>query len=120
MKKLLKPATLFPAVIGVAAGAVLFAIGYSEDAPGLCLLGFSLAFVLVMWGLSNAGVIKKGFLAPILLFCFGAGGIVLSIVLLLDGEFGKSPWLAIVGVVLGIILIALGSISMRNTLRKSR
>ena len=120
MRKLIKPASLLPILIGIAVGTVLFIFGYSEDAPGMCLIGLSIAFVLVMWGVYNAGMIKKGLLAPILLFCFGAGGIVLSIVLLLDGEFENSPWLAIVGVALGIALIVIGTIRLGKANSKSK
>lgn len=114
LNKLLKTATLIPICVGVIIGALLFTVGYFEDAPGMCLLGLSATFVLSMWGLSNAGAIKKGFLAPILLLCFGAGGILLSIVLLLDGEFEELPGLAFVGVALGAILIIIGTIRLRK------
>lgn len=114
MKKLLKPATILPILIGLVIGAVLFWIGSSEDAPGMCVIGLSVAFVLCMWGMYNTGIIKKEFLAPIYLFCFGAGGILLSIVLLLDGEFGESPWVAAVGVILGSVLVLLGAWRLRK------
>lgn len=114
MKKLLRPAALLPAVTGIAAGAVLFAVGYAEDAPGLCLIGLSAAFVLILWGLRNAGVIRRGFLAPILLLSFGAGAILLTTVLLLDGEFGTSPGLSLIGFALGTALIALGAHRLRK------
>ena len=120
MDKLTKLATLLPILIGIAVGTVLFIFGYSEDAPGMCLVGLSVAFVLIMWGVYNAGMIKKGFLAPILLFCFGAGGIILSIVLLLDGEFENSPWLALVGVALGIALISTGAMRLRQVNTKNK
>lgn len=115
MKQLAKPATFLPILIGIAIGTVLFIIGYSEDAPGMCLVGISIAFVLIMWGIYNGGMIKKGFLVPLLFFCFGAGGIVLSIVLLLDGELENSPWLALVGIALGAALIIIGAVRLRKT-----
>lgn len=34
--------------------------------------------------------------------------ILLSVVLLLDGEFNDSPWMALIGIALGVILIILG------------
>lgn len=114
MKKLIRPATLLPALIGIAVGALLFIFGYSEDAPGMCLIGLSVAFVLTVLGVYNAGVIKKGFLAPIFLFCFGVGGIFLSIVLLLDGEFEDLPGLALIGVAFGVMLIIIGAVRVRK------
>lgn len=115
MRKLIKPSALLLIVTGVAVGALLLVFGYAADAPGMCLIGLSLAFLLIMRGVYNAGIIKKGFLAPILLFCFGAGAVALSIALLVNGEFEDSPWLALVGVALGALLIVLGGIQLRKT-----
>lgn len=114
LKKFAKPVTLLPILIGVAVGALLFMLGDADDAPGLSLVGLATAFLLIMWGVYNSGVIKKGLLEPVLLFCFGAGGILLSVVLLLDGEFEKSPGMAFIGVVLGVALIVIGMIRLRK------
>lgn len=114
MKSLLKPKAILPIVIGLVVGAALFIIGNAEDAPGMCVIGLSVAFVLSMWGIYNAGIIKKGFLAPIYLLCFGAGGIVLSVVLLIDGEFGESPGMAAIGIVLGVVLVVAGAIRLKT------
>lgn len=114
MKKFVKPATLLPILIGVAVGALLFILGDADDAPGLSLIGLVVAFLLIMWGIYNAGAIKKGLLAPILLFCFGAGGILLSVALLLDGEFEESPGMALIGIALGVVLIVIGTIRLRK------
>lgn len=115
MKKLLAPAAWVPMLAGIAIGALLFAFGYTEDAPGMCLLGLSIAFVLALWGLYRAGLVKRGLLSPILLSCFGAGGVLLSIVLLLDGEFEDSPGLALLGMAVGAALIALGAVRVKKT-----
>lgn len=114
MKKFAKPVTLLPILIGVAVGALLYMLGDADDAPGLSLVGLVAAFLLIMWGVYNAGVIKKGFLAPILLLCFGAGGILLSVVLLLDGEFEETPGIAFIGAALGVALIVIGTIRFRK------
>lgn len=114
MKKFVKPATLLPILIGIAVGALLFTLGYADDAPGLCLIGLVVAFLLIMFGVYNTGVIKKGLLAPFILFCFGAGGIILSIALLLDGEFEDKPWIAAIGVAIGVVLIVIGTIRLRK------
>lgn len=119
MKRLLSTRTLFPILAGVSAGAILFMLGAAEDAPGLSLIGLIAAFLLIMWGVNNMGVIKNGFLAPVILFCFGAGGILLSIALLLDGEFEGSPGLALIGVALGGVLIVTGIIKLRKASRLS-
>ncbi len=114
MKGFLKPATLLPVISGILISVLLFIMGDAEDAPGLSAIGFAAGFLLIMWGIYNVGAIKKGFLAPILLFCYGAGGIFLSVALLLDGEFEESPGMAIIGVALGVILIVVGIIRLRK------
>lgn len=112
--QLLKPVTLLPILIGVATGAMLFWIGYAEDAPGMCVLGLAIAFVLILLGIRNAGIVKKEYFLPIILLCFGLGGIVLSIVLLLDGEFGESPGLAAIGIALGVAMICMAILLLRK------
>ncbi len=113
MNKFLKPAVLLPILLGAVVGFSLFVLGAADDAPGLCLIGLAAAFLLIMWGIHNAGVIKRGLFAPILLFCFGAGGIVLSIAMLFDIEFKDSPGLPLIGIALGIALIVAGAMRLR-------
>lgn len=67
MKKFIKPMALLPILIGVVVGALLFMLGDADDAPGLSFIGLAAAFLLIMWGVYNTGVIKKGFLSLILL-----------------------------------------------------
>lgn len=114
MNKFAKPMTLLPILIGAAVGAILFMLGDADDAPGLILVGLAVGFLLIMCGVYNTGAIKKGFLAPILMLCFGVGGILFSVILLLDGEFEESPGIALIGVALGAILIAIGMIRLRK------
>lgn len=120
MKRILKPSTLLPMLIGIIVGVTLFMLGDADDAPGLSLIGLVAAFLLIMWGVFNTGVIKKGLLAPILLLCFGVGGILLSVVLLLDGEFEESPGMSLIGAGLGVILICVGVLSLRKTYTKKQ
>jgi len=119
MKKFTKLSTLLPILTGITAGLLLFIFGNAEDAPGLSAIGLAVAFLMIMWGVYNTGMIKKGFLSPILLLCFGACGILLSIVLLLDGEFNDSPWMELIRIALGVILIILGRMHLRKTKGKS-
>ena len=118
MRKFVKPTIMLPILMGVVVGVVLFMLGDADDAPGLSLMGLVAAFLLIMWGVYNTGVIRKGFLTSIILLCFGAGGVLLSVVLLLDGEFEESPGIALIGVALGIILIAIGAIPLRKIRQK--
>ena len=111
MKRFGKPTALIPILAGAAIAILSFMLGKAYDAPGLAALGLAAGFLLAMWGIGKTGLIKKGFLVPILLFCFGAGAagtIVLSVVLPLDGEFGESPGMALAGAAIGAVLIATG------------
>lgn len=114
MKKFLKPEALFPILLGLAGGPLLFLLADMDDAPGMSLIGLVIGFLLIMWGVNNSGVIKKGFLAPILLLCFGVGGVLLSIVLLLNSEFEESLGIALIGAALGVVLIVIGMMRLRK------
>ena len=112
--KYVKSRTVLPILIGIIIGVTLFWVGYAEDAPGMCLIGLAAAFLLIMRGVHNTGAVRKGLLTPIILFCFGVGGIFLSVVLLLDGEFEDSPELALIGIAFGIVLIVTGAFRLKK------
>lgn len=112
MRKWMNTPTLLPILGGIAIGTVLFLLGDANDAPGLSLIGLAVAFMLIMWGMYHGGVIKQGFLVPILGLCFGGGGILVSLVLLLDGEFEESPGMALIGVALGMVFIVIGALKL--------
>lgn len=114
MKKFIKPAVFLPILVGMIIGVVLFLWGDAQDAPGICLAGIAIAFVLCMWGIRNAGVLKSNFFAPILLLSFGVGGIILTLVLLFDGEFGTVPGIAAVGIILSMALLAIGGRGLKK------
>lgn len=114
MKHVLTVSALLPMLSGVAISAFLFILGDTSDAPGVALVGFTLGLLLLIWGIHNTGMVRKGVLLPCLLFCFGTGGIVLSIVLLADGELGKSPSLALIGMGLGLVLFLVGAVLLRR------
>ena len=110
IKRFAKPSTLLPIVIGLIIGAVLFRLGDMDNAPGLSLIGLVIAFFLIMWGIYNAGVIKKGLLVPIMLLSFGAGAIFVSVLFLIDGEFEDNPGMVLVGAALSLVLICAGTV----------
>ena len=114
MGKFIKPAVVVPIFAGAAAGTVLFMIGAADDAPGLCVIGLAAAFLLISGGVCRAGVITKSSLAAVLMLCFGAGAVLMSFVLLIDGEFGGSPGLALIGIAAGTALAAAGAVKKRK------
>lgn len=109
MKYLLRWTVVLPILTGIAIGGLLFAVGALEDAPGMCAIGLSIGFVLIMLGINNTGIIKKGLLAPILLFCFGTFAVLLTTALLLDKEFGNRPWLSLIGYAVAFALLLSGT-----------
>jgi drug/metabolite transporter (DMT)-like permease len=119
LKKFAKPSVLLPIIIGVIIGVTLVILGGMVDPPGLRGIGITAALCLMSWGVYNTGIIKKGMGISVLLLCFGAGGILLSIVLLIEGEFEESPGIALIGVALGSVLIGTGIIMIRSFLRKN-
>lgn len=86
MKTFLKARVLFPVLFGWALGGLLFVLGAADDAPGLSFIGLSVAFLLTMRGVYHAGVLPQGYCLPIILLVFGAVGVVMPFILLLDGE----------------------------------
>lgn len=113
MHKFLKLKIILPIILGIIIGGLLFAIGDSDDAPGLSAIGLSVGFVLIILGINNSGVIKKGLLAPILLLFFAAFIALITTSVLLDGEFGSKPWYSAFGVVAAIVLLLTGLLRIR-------
>lgn len=119
MKRFLKLSVIIPILIGAFIGSVLFAVGEAEDAPGLCLIGIVSAFLLTVFALYNAGVIRKKFIFPGMLFCFGGGGSVMSLILLLDGEFEDKPYLGVIGIIIGAVLAVIGAVKLIEAFREA-
>ncbi len=118
-KKFAKPSVLLPIIIGVIVGVTLVILGGMVDPPGVRGIGITIGLCLMTWGIYNTGIIKKGMGISVLLLCFGFGGILLSIVLLLEGEFEESPGIALIGIALGLVLIGTGIIMIRRFLGKN-
>jgi hypothetical protein len=116
MKKFFKLSVLSPIISGIVFGGLLFAFGASDevDAPGICAIGLSVGFLLIMLGVNKTGIIRKGFLAPILLFCFSVFVIFLDSAILLDGEFEDKPQLSLIGYGGGVIMLIAGIMRMRK------
>lgn len=113
MKKGLKPTVLLMMLAGVLIGGVLFAFGAYDDAPGVCAIGLSVGFILIMLAINKTGVIKRGLLAPILLFSFGVFAALLTTSILLDGEFESRPWPSFIGYALAALLLWIGVLRTR-------
>jgi hypothetical protein len=110
MGKFLQPKVIVRVVAGIVVGALLFAFGAMDDAPGMSAIGLSVGFILIMFGVNKSGVIKKGWLAPILLFCFAVFIGVINTAILLDGEFEDKPWLSAIGYGIVAVFVVVGFI----------
>ncbi len=113
MNKFSSPKVVFPIILGIIIGGLLFALGDYGDAPGICAIGLSVGFILVMLGINNAGVIKKGLLLPILLLFFAAFVALITTSTLLDGEFGDKPGYSTFGFVAAIVFLLMGLSKIR-------
>jgi len=117
MSKFLKPRVILPIVLGIIIGGLLFAIGEYDDAPGMCAIGMSIGFVLIMLGVNKTGIIKRGLLSPILLLFFAAFVTLSTTAILLDGEFGDKQWYSAIGYVIASVLLIIGSFRIRVFLK---
>jgi hypothetical protein len=108
--KFLKLKVIALAGVGILIGGILFTYGIFDDAPGMCAIGLSVGFILIMLGINKSGIIRKGWLTPILLFCFAVFIGILTTSILLDGEFEDKPWLSAIGYSITAIFIIVGVI----------
>ncbi len=113
MNKFFKLKVILPIILGIIIGGLLFAFGEYDDAPGMCAIGLSVGFILIMLGINKTGVIKKGLLAPILLLSFAAFIALITTSILLDGEFGDRPWYSAFGFVAACVLLLIGILRIR-------
>lgn len=113
MKNFFKLKVILPIILGVIIGGLLFSFGEYNDAPGMCAIGLSAGFILIMLGVNKTGVIKKGLLAPILLLFFAAFIALITTSTLFDGEFGDKPWYSAFGFVAAIVLLIMGILRIR-------
>ncbi len=113
MNKFFKPKVILPIILGVIIGGLLFALGEYDDAPGLCAIGLSVGFILIMLGVNKTGIIKKGLLTPILILFFAAFIALITTSILLDGEFSDKPWYSAFGFVVAIVLLLMGLLRIR-------
>lgn len=118
MKKIIKPEVILRIILGIIIGGLLFAIGEYDDAPGLCAIGLSIGFILIMLGVNKTGIIKKGLFVPILLLFFAAFIALITTSILLDGEFGDKPWYSVIGFAAALVLLLIGLFRIR-VFRKS-
>ena len=119
IKAILKPRVWLPTLSGLLIGLVLFIMGENDDAPGLVLIGFIAAIVLVFWGIYNAAAgIKKGLIPAILCFLLSAFGVCWTVALYIDGEFADSPGISIFFGLICIGLVIVGVRLLKNTRRK--
>lgn len=95
-------------------------LGGADDAPGLSFIGLSVAFLLTMRGVLHAGVLPQGYCLPIILLAFGAVGVVMPFILLLDGELDGMLYLFVIGELMGVLLLTAGTKRLKKTQRTGK
>ena len=116
MKTFFKARVLFPLLFGWALGGLLFVLGAADDAPGLSFIGLSVA----LRGVYHADVLPQGYCLPIILMAFGAVGVVMPFILLLDGELDGMLYLFVIGELMGILLLTAGTKRLKKTQRTDK
>ena len=113
---MVNPKTILYILFGILVGAVLFFIGDADDAPGLSLIGLSAAFLLIMRGVYNANLLRKGYYLPCILLVFGMVGLLLPIVLYFDQEINFNA--ALIGSGVGLVLVLFAFLRIITLRRK--
>lgn len=115
MKDFFKLRVWLPALLGILIGLALFIMGENDDSPGLVLIGFIAAIVLVFYGIYNAAAgVKKGMIPAILCFFLSAFGVLWTIALAIEGEFSDSPGIIIFAGLICIGLLIVGIRLIKN------
>lgn len=116
--QLFQPKVILFFVLGIAVGTFFVLFGLGAEAPGLCLIGFMGAFLLIMCGIYHAQVIKRGYHLPIILFVFGMIALLLPCRLYLNREieflskFTAASWgIGIVMIIVTVLLFHKNSLS---------
>lgn len=104
----------FLILLGILLGSILFRLGDLDDAPGLSFLGLIIAFMLIMRGIYHGQIIRRGYHMPIIFFVFGLCGLLLPIVLILDGEIEVISTSSILGNTLGIVCLGVSWIKVKK------
>ena len=86
IKKLLKYKININIILSIIVVCVFFIIGEIEDAPGVCLIGMIISFILIMYEFYRKKIVKQGYTIPITLLVLGIISILLVIVLIIDNE----------------------------------
>ncbi len=71
-------------------------------------------------GFYHAGVLPQGYCLPIILLAFGAVGVVMPFILLLDGELDGMLYLFVIGELMGVLLLTAGTKRLKKTQRTDK
>lgn len=95
-------------ILSIIIGFTLFIIGDISDAPGICVVGIIISFLLIMHRLYFKKIINVGYTIPIILITLGSAGILFIIILSIDKEllFFSIPTISIL--IINILLIYIG------------
>lgn len=113
MNKFYKTKVVLPIILGMVIGGGLFILGELDDAPGLCAIGLSIGFILIMLGVNKTGMIPKGLLLPGILLSFSVFIALITTSILIDGEFGDKPWFSAFGFTIALALFIIGLLKLR-------
>lgn len=123
MKTFLKARVLFPVLFGWALGGLLFVLGGAgrcgrRAGPELhravgCLFAHDARG-------SPRGCSAAGYCLPIILLAFGAVGVVMPFILLLDGELDGMLYLFVIGELMGVLLLTAGTKRLKKTQRTGK
>ena len=110
---------ILPIIVGILLGAAIIWLGQADDSPGLSLTGAITALALIIWGIYNAGLVTVNTLSCALPIILGIGGLVLILLMQLDGKFTERPMAFPIGVLICSALTSLGVIKFNRSRQKN-
>lgn len=105
-------------LLGIIAAIDSYFLADYFDAPGIIIVGISIGFVLVLYGLYKGGKVKGEYIFPYGYIFFGVVACVFTIVLYLDGEFNGDTNRFLLLLAVGVIGIVFGVIQYRGLKKK--
>jgi hypothetical protein len=118
IKKYLKVNIIFTLLFGLLSGLIFLFYPRIDDTPVLSLYMLFSCIVLLYLGIHNINIINKH-IKPIIILPLLFGGFIIYGILnyFINGVFDEPPGIILFGIIMGILLLLIGSVNLIKMLR---